>query len=186
MGASCARDPTGETELMVEIIADAFHQIACLAGYEHYANAPRPGVGVARDSKSIIRIPMLTIPSDFAAYTAARAGEAGRDWLQSLPAMFESLCARWRLVPDGAVMHGGLSVVVPVRRGDEPCVLKLGWVDETTAHEAAALAAWNGHGAVRLLEAEPETGALLLERLDSARSLQQVALPEAVRIAGAL
>ena len=60
------------------------------------------------------------------------------------------------------------------------------WVNEYTAHEIAALSFWNGQGAVRLLEAEPHSGALLLERLDSQRSLHDVEVKSAVAIAGHL
>ena len=55
---------------------------------------------------------------------------------------------------------------IPVRRVEEPCVLKVSWTDEAASSEAMALAAWNGQGAVRLLASQPALGALLLERLD--------------------
>ncbi len=64
--------------------------------------------------------------------------------------------------------------------------MKVGWVDESTAHEALALSAWKGNGAVLLVNAQPEIGALLLERLDSQRSLETAAIEEAVSIAGQL
>jgi len=83
-------------------------------------------------------------------------------------------------------MHGYLGLVVPVTRGDESCALKVSWNDESTAHEIAALAVWNGHGAVRLLEADPELRAMLLERLDSGRSLSGVRIGYAVLVAGDL
>jgi streptomycin 6-kinase len=65
-------------------------------------------------------------------------------------------------------------------------VLKVSWHAVTVAEEATALRAWNGHGAVRLLGARPTDGALLLERLDAARTLQALPLPAAAEIAGAL
>lgn len=83
-------------------------------------------------------------------------------------------------------MHGGLSLVVPVRKGDEPYILKIGWADKTTAYEALALTAWNGNGVVRLLAAQPEQGAMLLERLDSRRSLNDVDIETAISVAGHL
>lgn len=129
---------------------------------------------------------MLTVPDPFAAYTITRAGDAGRAWIEQLPGLFETLCRQWGLAMDGPPMHGGLSLVAPVRRGDENCVLKVGWPDENPAQEAIALSAWDGHGAVRLLAAQPEWGALLLERLDSRRSLEDVDLEEAVTVAGRL
>ena len=47
-------------------------------------------------------------------------------------------------------MHGYLGLVVPVRRADQFCVLKVSWLDEFAAHEAIALAAWNGACRLRL------------------------------------
>lgn len=129
---------------------------------------------------------MIAVPAAFAAATIAREGEAGRRWLDQLPEQIAGLCHRWALSLDGAPMHGYLGLVVPVRRAGERCVLKLSWPDESTTYEALALATWNGNGAVRLLMAEPASGALLLERLDSRRSLDDVDLKEAVTVAGRL
>ncbi len=129
---------------------------------------------------------MIRIPNDFATAAVTRAGDAGRTWIADLPHLIAALCEEWRLVVDGAPMHGHLGLVVPARRGDEVCVLKLSWPDGSTVHEARALAAWNGHGAVRLLAAHADRGALLLERLDSRQSLNQLDVNEAVPIAGHL
>ena len=129
---------------------------------------------------------MIRVPEDFAGHTIAREGEAGRRWVEALPQQIEALCERWDLIPDGAPMHGGLSLVVPVRRAGELCVLKIGWVDECTMDEAMALQLWDGRGAVRLLAAEPSLGAMLLERLNPGRSLSDVDIAEAVLVAGRL
>ena len=83
-------------------------------------------------------------------------------------------------------MHGELGVVFPVRRAGEELALKVGWQEHTTVDEAAALRAWNGVGAVRLLDADDDAGALLLERLDSGRSLRDLPLSAAAESAGGL
>ncbi len=129
---------------------------------------------------------MITVPSDFATATVAREGAAGRAWVASLPELVATLCDRWNLAVDGQPMHGYLSLIVPVTLAKEPCVLKIAWLDESNRDEAAALAAWDGHGAVRLLAVELSLGAMLLERLDFSRSLDNVGIAEAVGIAGHL
>jgi streptomycin 6-kinase len=129
---------------------------------------------------------MLIVPEEFAVTTIEREGTAGREWIHSLPRLVKALCERWGLVLDGPAMHGYLSLVVPVRRGNELCVLKLSWISEADTGQAAALSAWGGRGAVRLLEADPSDGAMLLERLDFSRSLSDVAIEEALTIAGRL
>jgi streptomycin 6-kinase len=127
---------------------------------------------------------MIVVPEEFAERTIAREGAAGRAWIAALPGRVAALVAQWGLTVDGPVMHGGISLVVPVRRGDEPCVLKIAWVDIET--EVIALRAWDGRGAVRLLDVAPVEHALLLERLDYRRTLNDVDLAEAIGIAGRL
>lgn len=127
---------------------------------------------------------MIVVPEEFAERTIAREGAAGRAWIAALPGRVTALCDHWGLAVDGPPMYGGLSLVVPVRRGNEACVLKIAWVDVET--EAIALRAWDGRGAARLLEAAPAQHALLLERLDYRRTLNEVDLAEAIGIAGRL
>jgi streptomycin 6-kinase len=118
---------------------------------------------------------------------AAQSSVEGRAWIAALPALLDRLCRRWRLqVEDGSAGRGYHGVVVPVRRGAEQYVLKLTWPVERTVDEARALAAWRGHGAVLLLEADPEAGALLLERLDPTRTLDSMDLQAAAQVAGRL
>ena len=63
-----------------------------------------------------------------------------------------------------------------------PCVLKIAEAEHNAIDEALALEAWNGNGAVRLLEADREHGALLLERLDPDRTLRTTELATAAEI----
>jgi streptomycin 6-kinase len=129
---------------------------------------------------------VIAVPEAFAAGTVARRGELGRRWLERLPGLVAALCADWGLTVDGPPAHGGIGLVVPTRRGDELSVLKLSLGDESTRHEALALSAWRGRGAVLLLAHDPARDALLLERLDASRSLNDLALDDAVGIAAGL
>ena len=97
----------------------------------------------------------------------------------------ERLCSLWGLTVDpGQPSYGDWNLVLLVHRGSSPCVLKVSGQGSSASSEAAALRAWNGEGAVLVLASAPE--GLLLERLDPARSLASVPLPEAVAVAGAL
>lgn len=129
---------------------------------------------------------MIIVPEAFTQAAVARAGDAGRMWAEQLPQQVAALCSQWHVVQDGLPMHGHLGLVIPVRQRATPLVLKISWPDELPAQEAQALAAWNGHGAVRLVAAQPEHGALLLERLDHTQTLETCHLDEAVVTAGAL
>jgi len=131
-------------------------------------------------------VTLIRVPERFAADTLAREGEAARTWLARLPELAGELCVRWGLRVTGDPMHGYMALVVPVLRGDARCALKVSWIDHETVNEAAALALWNGGGAVRLLDADDSAGALLLEWLDPRRRLAEADLRVAVPAAGRL
>jgi len=120
----------------------------------------------------------ITIPPAFASGVIGKWGQTGRKWLDDLPAQFEAVCKEWGLKADGEPSHGYLGLVLPVLRGHEPCVLKITWPDENARLEILGLQTWNGQGAVKLLKAEPEKGVLLLERLNSKKSLDQLDIRE--------
>jgi streptomycin 6-kinase len=107
----------------------------------------------------------------------------GRSWLDALPSLVASQLDRWHLQPDGELMHGSHAIAVPVRRGDECLVLRLSPPDQDVTAHVRALRWWDGHGVVRMLEAEPERGAMLLARLG--KSLDSVPVDEAMAILGA-
>jgi streptomycin 6-kinase len=130
---------------------------------------------------------MITVPEELAAWRIRFDGDAGRAWIESLPALVERLVRQWGLVVDDAEPpHSVAGLVMFVHRGGQPLVLKVSWPEDTTAGEALALRAWQGRGAVRLVAAEPESSVLLMERLDHTRSLAALPIGEAAEIAGAL
>ena len=108
---------------------------------------------------------MFEIPEAFTRGTTEREGARGAEWLAALPRIVEELLERWGCVPDGKVMHGGVGVIVPVRREAEgAAVFKVSFPHPGNVHEPDAFAAWGGCGAVRLHERDNERFAMLLER----------------------
>lgn len=103
----------------------------------------------------------------------------GDDWLEKLPEAARQAVALRELTVDRVQVPGGRSsLVVLVRRPDgTPAVLKLAPPRARPESERAALAHWDGLGAVRLLEPFTAEGVLLLERLHPDVSLRS--LPEA-------
>ncbi|AMM09186.1 Hydroxyurea phosphotransferase [Streptomyces albidoflavus] len=134
--------------------------------------------------------PGLTVPAELAASQARFNGARGQAFIAGLPERAAHYRDAWGLRPDGPAMHGMASLVLPVRlpaHGDAPAVLKLQLLDEESAGEGAALRAWDGDGAARLLAEDPATGTLLVERLDQARPLEALAdTDEAVTVLGTL
>jgi streptomycin 6-kinase len=110
----------------------------------------------------------------------------GHDWVDALPGLVRRQCESWGLEPDGRIRHGSNAVVLPVRRQGERYALRMSPPDARTAEEIRALQFWAGRGTARLIEADPGTGASLLEWLDADRSLASIDRREAGRVLGAL
>lgn len=138
--------------------------------------------------------PDVPIPPDLSRRYSATA--QGRNWLISLPELLGRCLDQWDLVPDtvpGSVPWSGHgAIVVPVRRRSakgglpESVVLKIAYPHEEALVERHALTLWAGDGAVRLLASAADAGAMLLERLDADRTLQDVPVEAAVPVWGSL
>src|SRR3954470_2875401 len=130
---------------------------------------------------------MIAMPQEFAQSTVDREGEAGAAWLAELPGIVEELLGRWGCEPDGDVMHGGVGVIVPVRRrAGESAVLKVSFPHPGNVHEPDAFAAWGGCGAVLLHERDDERFAMLLERGQPSTLAEVEDGDEVVTVAGRL
>lgn len=131
---------------------------------------------------------MFEVPSGLVVDRVRVSGAEGRRWTDALPGLVRALCRQWSVTIDDSapIGHGANALVVPVRRGAHLLVLKVSWYPPAMAAEAAALTAWDGRGAVRLVDDRLDDGALLLERLDAGRSLRTVEIFAAATIAGAL
>ncbi|MER6524142.1 aminoglycoside phosphotransferase family protein [Streptomyces sp. NPDC001508] len=129
---------------------------------------------------------MIRVPEGFARSTVEREGEAGAAWIERLPGIVEKLTGAWGCVPDGAVMHGGVGVIVPVRRAAGAAVLKVSFPHPGNVHEPDAFAAWAGRGAVLLHERDDERFAMLLERARPTTLADAEDGDEVVAVAGRL
>ncbi|MEO3972581.1 APH(6)-I family aminoglycoside O-phosphotransferase [Streptomyces sp. CAU 1734] len=116
----------------------------------------------------------VEVPASLAASYAGAFGDTGTAWIAALPALAASLLDRWELRRDGPPGSGEAALVLPVVRADGTrAVLRLQLPREETAAALIGLRTWNGAGMVRLLDHDPGSGTLLLERLGS-RSLASV------------
>lgn len=101
-------------------------------------------------------------------------------WLDRLPDVLCDLEQRWALKLgdpfDGN--EGSCAWVAPVTLEDQTtAILKLGMPHMEGEHEIEGLRFWAGHPTVRLLDADDNLGAMLLERCEPGTALR--ALPEA-------
>ncbi|MFG2136331.1 aminoglycoside phosphotransferase family protein [Streptomyces sp. NPDC048650] len=102
-----------------------------------------------------------------------------QEWLRKLPTLVQQRLDDWDLTLERVHAPGGRSSLLTLVRQKDgtSAALKFPAPGRAGAHEAAALETWDGWGAARLLRSDRDSGALLLERLQSAVSLRS--LPEA-------
>ncbi|HET6743420.1 MAG TPA: aminoglycoside phosphotransferase family protein [Kribbella sp.] len=105
---------------------------------------------------------MIEIPAKLIRNHSEKASE----WLDSLPGAVERYVGEWDLTVDGAVLSGEASLIVPVvRRDGTAAILKLQSVNDESESEALALRTWHHDDVVEVLEDDPATSTILLERL---------------------
>jgi streptomycin 6-kinase len=119
----------------------------------------------------------LRIPGGLAA--SCRKTPKRAAWLGRLPDVLRNLEHRWSLTLDTPFddQEVSCSYVATVVRADEtPAVLKIGMPHMEGEHEIQGLRFWDGDPTVRLLMADDDLGAMLLERCEPGTPLR--ALPE--------
>ncbi|MCX5449436.1 APH(6)-I family aminoglycoside O-phosphotransferase [Streptomyces sp. SID8375] len=117
----------------------------------------------------------IDVPEALARSYTRNGGEEEQAWIAGLPALVTEFLDRWELTRDGGLSSGEASLVVPVLRVDGTrAVLKLQRPREETTAALIGLRTWNGNGMVRLLDHDPVSSTMLLERLDGARTLASV------------
>ncbi|HEX8499679.1 MAG TPA: aminoglycoside phosphotransferase family protein [Pyrinomonadaceae bacterium] len=110
---------------------------------------------------------MSFVPEEFARVTVALHGDAGRVWLDGLPALVEACAARWSLKVGPPFPKLSYNYAAAAEGpGGEPLVLKLGVPTHGLLREIETLLVYRGRGAARLLDSDAARGALLLERLE--------------------
>jgi streptomycin 6-kinase len=103
-------------------------------------------------------------------------GEPGRAWIAGLDALVDELAGRWRLTVLGPLSGGTAAVVLRCRHADgRDAVLKLAVPDPELADQVDTLVRAAGRGYARVLAADADRFAVLLEALGP--SLDHSGLP---------
>jgi streptomycin 6-kinase len=88
-------------------------------------------------------------------------------WLNRVPEILRDLEHRWSLTLGVPYQDASCAWVAPATLADgTSAVLKIGMPHMEGEHEIQGLRFWNGDPTVRLLNADDELGAMLLERCD--------------------
>jgi streptomycin 6-kinase len=114
---------------------------------------------------------------------AIRESPSGRAWVASLPELLDGVAERWQLQVGEPFPEASASLTLRATRADETSVvLKLQYPHREAEHEAAALALWDGAGAVRLFAHDPDRHALLLELCEPGTPLFELQQDEALDV----
>jgi len=107
----------------------------------------------------------VLIPQDFAQRMGEVHGNEGERWIANLPTLLDAYARHFSLTLQ-APFELSYNYVAPAVRADgSEVVLKAGVVNPELLCEIAALRIYDGRGMVSLLEADPEQGVMVLERL---------------------
>ena len=108
---------------------------------------------------------MMKLPPHFTK-TVSTTFTGGTEWLARLPDLLAACERRWNLVirPSPFTLSYNYVTAATLADGTE-IVLKAGVPNRELRTEIAALRLYDGRGCVRLVDADPDQGVLLLERL---------------------
>jgi streptomycin 6-kinase len=113
----------------------------------------------------------------------ASLGDRGDAWVRRLPGLLGDLVEGWDLKLGRPLPGGSNSYVVRVTRADgTPAVLKVALDHDGLAEQAQALREADGRGYARLLHADPDRGALLLEALGDPLQTSGLGAPDQLRV----
>jgi len=113
----------------------------------------------------------------------ADAGLTHGVWLERVPDLVSECAEEWGLSLGEPYAAGAAGYVVRAELPDgSPVALKIIYPHREAAHEAAALAAWDGDGAIRLLAYDESRWAMLLERCEPGTLLARIEPDEALGV----
>ena len=117
----------------------------------------------------------MNLPSRFIDNIHRVFGDAGREWLVRLPGIITGCRAKWRL--DDGVMSPDMSLnylEFTTTASGEAVALKVGVPHAELLTEMEALRLYGGRRVVRLVDADPGLGAILMQRLQPGTTLWQL------------
>lgn len=92
-------------------------------------------------------------------------GDRGSAWLQSLPAIIKKLAKHWSLDSIQPVKNMSWNYVAYAEQNHiDQVILKISCDQKVMQDELRALKHFNGHGAIKVIDAFPDDNAMLLER----------------------
>ncbi|MCC3373580.1 aminoglycoside phosphotransferase family protein [Cohnella sp. REN36] len=107
---------------------------------------------------------MIVIPDEFINRMNQLYGEEGVAWTKALPGLIAEYASRFEFHPEAPYSNLSYNFVLRVKcRDGKPAVFKSSFMKDELSREVSALRAYEGCGAVRVLDADEEGGVILLE-----------------------
>ncbi|MDG0791178.1 aminoglycoside phosphotransferase family protein [Cohnella ginsengisoli] len=118
---------------------------------------------------------MIAIPEPFLNRMNELHGEQGLVWAKALPELIHDCASRFGLVPEAPFPNLSYNFLLRALRSDgKPVVLKASFMKDELSREVSALRAYEGRGAIRVLEENEEWGVALLERVEPGTPLSAI------------
>ncbi|GGE57341.1 aminoglycoside phosphotransferase family protein [Priestia taiwanensis] len=118
---------------------------------------------------------MISLSERFITHTKDVYGEQGTEWLKTFPHLLQTCQEQWKLSLQEPFPNLSYNYVQSVTtKTGEQCVLKLFINKEELSREMEALQLFDGNGMARLIDANMEAGALLLEHLSPGHALSTI------------
>src|SRR4051794_19726735 len=116
----------------------------------------------------------MDIPISFKEKIINCFGTAGEAWLQSLEGNVSDIAEEWGLLVEKPVTNLSYNYVIHVvDQNNHPYILKMGLPGFDFANEIRTLQLYDGQGCARLVKADAEQGAMLLEKLQPGTMLSK-------------
>lgn len=118
---------------------------------------------------------MIVIPDMFVERMHELHGEQGAAWSEALPGLITDCASRFNFTPEAPFLNLSYNFVLRAKRCDgKPVVLKLSFLKDELSREVSVLRAYEGRGAIHVLDADEKWGVALLEGADPGTPLSVI------------
>ncbi|MEK4327878.1 aminoglycoside phosphotransferase family protein [Paenibacillus sp. FSL R7-0297] len=118
---------------------------------------------------------MFTIPDTFTKRMHELYGMQGEAWSEALPSLIADCANRFGFSPETPFSNLSYNFVLRAKLSDgKPAVLKSSFLKDELSREVSVLRAYEGRGAIRVLDADEDWGMALLEGADPGTPLSAI------------
>ncbi|MEM7334263.1 MAG: aminoglycoside phosphotransferase family protein [Chloroflexota bacterium] len=138
-------------------------------------NSTNPQSPIPNPSTSSGQSPQSLIPTYFAEKMKIIYEEDGVGWLSQLPSLIKMMAQKWQLTVQRPVDNLSYNYVAHVTQANgTPAILKMGYPNRELFTEMDTLQIYEGNGMVRMLSADRENAAFLIDRISPGLELSDL------------